>query len=185
MTVREFIRVLMARKALIGAAIIVSALAGIFVVLAEGVAYRGDTEVVISQQAVGTAGTAGLTTQQKLNLIAVTYAEMVRTRRFVDRAASNAGISRNGASVSAQSVASASVVRISVRSDKRRQASEVASAVSAELVKTAQRDTFRAALVESPKTRRDTRSPALTLAAALAVGLGVAVAVALVLDTSV
>ena len=118
MTLREIVQALWRRRTMIEIAAVVSAFLGLTLVLLQGTEYQAETSVLITQQAVAAAGNDGLLTQQKLALLAITYAEVVSAPKFVDDAVERARINRGDAQVSGEALQNASIVRIWVHSGR-------------------------------------------------------------------
>jgi capsular polysaccharide biosynthesis protein len=191
-TLHEILAALRRRSLLVGSAIIVALLAGGVIAAAQGSNYRAETEILLSQPAIALPGDSGALTQQKLNLLAVTYAHVVAAKGFVITAAQQAGTRVGDASVSAEAVQGASIVKLSVSSSSRGRSVAVARAVESSLhsaVAGGQSGVAAGAgmstqTLTEPVAKSASASRVFTLLAALVAGAAIGITAALALELS-
>lgn len=168
--------------------VVVAALAvGAAIVRSEGHKYQAESEVLLTQPALGQLGANGLLTQQKLTLLAVTYANLVSAPGFIQDAERRAGIPTGSETVAGSAEVNSAIVQITVDGRDPGRVVSVARAVDGELQETvagpvASPGAMAGTVVQNPAAVRVSNRPALVLAVAGIVGLALAVSVAILLN---
>jgi capsular polysaccharide biosynthesis protein len=191
MTLRETLRTLWNRRAvLISAAIVAVAVGGLLVVV-QGVQYEARAQVLMSQSGVLAPGDQGLQTQAKLNLLTFTYAKLAASPVFVDEAMRSQGLARKSSvTVTADPTPNTSVFSIVVHASSSKDAVDAANAlqkaIRAEIERPRSDATlaFSSQLIENPSSRRSSAAPLFVVLASLIVGLALGAIVALLLDST-
>lgn len=187
MTLREILRLLLKNVAYLGMALVLAVGVGAVYLAAQGSEYTASAQVLLSQRDTAKAGADGVTTQQKLNLVAVTYSKLVGNPDFLRTAANRAGVSVPGASVSGDTFLNASIVRINAKAPTLTAASGAAGSV-AQLLQSELTNaggtagSMRAQIVQRPVAHKSSPSRPFTLAASAIAGLAIAATAILLLD---
>lgn len=192
MTLREILNALWRRRSILAVGVAVSALLGLGLVFLQGSNYRATTQVLLRQSAVAAPGGDGLLTQQKLNLIAVTLARTAESPEFVRAAVGRVRLDRGDATVSADAVQTASIVRIEVSAKSKQRVVSVAKAVADQLQRTIDiRFTDLPAelaietdVLEQPSARFASANPMFAVFAALVAGFAIAATAALIIEST-
>jgi capsular polysaccharide biosynthesis protein len=191
MTLSEVLTVLWHRRLLIGIATFVALMFGLIITVTVSARYQSAGSVLFTQPVTLAAGSEALATQEKLNLIVATYAQVVTSSNFLDRALFDANLPRTPAvSVSATNPIYASVVDITVTAPTPARAVAVTAALDSELISatTAAQtgepggDRISVQPLQTPVAHRASLSSVYLLAITLVIGLVLSITVALLLE---
>jgi len=193
MTLRETLEALRRRHVLLEVAAVVSVLLAFGIGLLQGTDYRAESRVLLIQADVFLPGDQGLITQQKLNLLALNYSQIVPTPEFIrvalDRAGADQGTS-NGVSVEGSAFQNSAIVKMSIRGSSKGRVLATANALQSSLLqdikddqsKISDTDRVGARVMETPVVKVSSANLVFTVFAALVVGLMLAGTVALLLE---
>jgi uncharacterized protein involved in exopolysaccharide biosynthesis len=193
MTLRETLEALRRRHVLLEVAAAVSVVLALAVGLLQGTDYRADTRVLLIQDQVFLPGDQGVLTQQKLNLLALNYSQIVPTPEFVRVAIERAGADRttsNGITVEGGAVQNSAIVQMSIRGSSKSRVLSTANALQSSLLQDLKNDQSKidesqrvgARVLETPVVHVSSANLVFTVFAALIVGLMLAATVALLLE---
>lgn len=192
MTFREILDALWRRRFLIEVAVVVSVLIGLGLVMMRGNEYRATAEVLFEQRQLIAVGEDGLQRQQALNLVVITLSRLTESDAFIGDALAAENIRRGNATVGAEAVQNASVIRINVSSPSRARTEAVAAAVAAHLraeVDVRQSDVApdlrtTTALITPPEGRPTSANAVFSVLVALIAGLAISGTIALILESN-
>jgi capsular polysaccharide biosynthesis protein len=180
------------RRALLVVVVVVVALGvGAGVRLSQGTTYRATTVLLVGQHETSLPGNEGLLTQQKLNLLAVTYAEIAHSPTFVEDSVKAANVSSGDAHVGATPVLNASIVQVSVTAGSSSRATSVAGAIGSHLTDVIEHGGssvpsaagMTVSTLARPSSTRSSAHTGLVLLVALIVGLALGITLALLLES--
>ncbi len=191
MTLSEVVTVLWHRRQLISIATFVALLLGLGITFVTPARYQSGGSLLFTQAVTLAPGSEALATQEKLNLIVATYAQVVTSSSFLDRALVDANLPPTPTvSVSATNPIYASVIDITVTAPTPARAMAVTAALDSELVAaiTAAQgvepagDRIGVHPLQTPTAHRASLSAIYLLTIALVIGLVLSITVALLLD---
>lgn len=190
MTLRDILRLLRRRWWVLLLSVLVATGLGVGLAVARGTKWSARSTVLLSQPQVADVADTGLQTQEKLNLLAVTYAGMMATPKFLSDATSAAGIAQGDSSVSGTVVFNTPIVQLTVRSASADTAIGVARAESTALQQyldasqsgVGQHLRITATLLEDPVATSSTTTPAFIIVAAAVAGLALGGTLVLLFD---
>lgn len=190
MTLRESLAALGRRKRLLTVGLLLSLLVGLALAFVAGSEQRVSSRVLLVQPQPGATAEETLLTQQKLNLLAFTYAEIVASDRFLERAANMSGLRTGGVSVTGTAVKNTSIVQIDVRGDDAERGRAVAAAINEALaeeldggeLELPSNDELTVLVLEEP-TSRDAANGLFLLVAAVVGGVALSATAAVLLET--
>lgn len=190
MTFRDITRALWQRRRLIEITVVVAVALGLGLVFLAGPSYKAETEVLLHQESTAAPGSDGLLTQQKLNLIVLTYAKQVSSPGFIDEHLKSTGISRNDISVNAANVPNTPIVSIEVTADHSRTAA-IASRALAQALRIDIRNSQASlpkelatttSIIQAPDAKFVSVDPIFAVIVALIAGFVLAATAALILE---
>lgn len=185
MTWREVGEILYRRLPAIIAVGLVSFAIGLYVSLGSSGSYTARATVRLEQAEAAIPGDVGLLTQQKLNLQAITVANVIMSRDFVDAAGKASGVDTSGIDVTATAQQNTALIQLSVAGGSAGRASSLARALIDRLRATIDAGNAprvsptKVDTVSTPESVKSGTNPAAVSLAALISGLVVAAAVVL------
>lgn len=193
MTLRETLDALRRRHVLLEVAAAVSVVLAFGLGLLQGTDYRADSRVLLIQDQVFLPGDQGVLTQQKLNLLALNYSQIVSTPEFIRVAIERAGAAvtiSNGISVEGSAFQNSAIVKMSARGSSKSGVLTTATALQSNLLQDLKDDQAKieesqrvgARVLETPVVHISSTNLVFTVVAALIVGLMLAATVALLLE---
>jgi len=191
MTLSELLTVLWRRRQLISIATLVALLLGLVITSIVPVRYQASGSILLTEPVTLAPGSEALATQEKLNLLVATYAQVVTSSSFLDRALVDANLPTTPAvSVSATNPIYASVIDITVTAPTPARAVAVTAALDSELVSatTAAQtgepagDRIDVQPLQTPTAHRSSLSTTYLLTIALVIGLVLSITLALLLE---
>jgi len=191
MTLTELLSLLWRRSLLILGMLVVALGVGAAIAFTTPVSYQSQTQLLFSQSSTLAPGSEALATQEKLNLMVATYAQIVSSSSFVAQAISAQGLrSTPSVTVSATNPIYASVVDITVASSSPVRTVAVASALDDFTIKAVARsqtglpsgERITVAPIEQPTAHKSSIGHTYILGISFAVGLALALALALLLE---
>lgn len=191
MTLSELLHIFRRRAQLMVAVLVLAGGIGAAAALAPSKSYQAQSQLLFSQPSTLAPGAEALATLEKLNLLVATYAQVVSSSNFVDRAISDANLPRGpAASVAATNPIYASVVNITVTSTTPGRAVAVADAVDSETITAVTNaelsargaDRIDVSVIQRPYAHRSSLGGLYILVISVAIGVALAVTLALLLE---